>query len=81
MNSNWFLRAYTTQENAGEFLQCHCYYTAVLMKHGNQVTAHGWYSQYAFAYLNAKMAGKSDITAHNTARAVADQGRPVPGIP
>jgi hypothetical protein len=41
--------------------------------------SNGWYAQYALAFLSAKVAGMSDIAAHNAARAVADQGRPEAG--
>ncbi len=76
VNSNWFLRAYTTQENAGNSFDA-----TITTRLFNEAwkSSNDWYPQYAFAYLNAKMAGQSDINAHNTARAVADQGRPVPG--
>ncbi len=30
--------------------------------------------QYAFAYMNAKLAGRPDLEAHNIARRVADAG-------
>lgn len=79
VNNNWFLRAYTTQENAGK-----TYNATVTTRLVNEAWkpsggANGWYAQYAFAYLNAKLAGETDIAAHNTARAYADIGRPVPG--
>jgi outer membrane receptor for ferrienterochelin and colicin len=78
---NWFLRSYTTQENAGEA------YSATL---AGQYLNEGWkrsydpnnlmgswYIQYSGAYLQALPQGES--IAHNIARAYADQGRPVPG--
>ncbi|HEY5405961.1 MAG TPA: TonB-dependent receptor [Ginsengibacter sp.] len=79
VNTNWFLRAYTTQENAGD-----SYNATVTTRLVNEAWkpsggSGGWYAQYSFAYLNAKLAGMSDIAAHNAARAVADQGRPAPG--
>ena len=79
VSTNWFLRAYTTQENAGD-----SYNATVTTRLANEVWkpsggSNGWYAQYSFAFLNAKLAGMSDIAAHNAARAVADQGRPAPG--
>ncbi|MGH2647905.1 MAG: carboxypeptidase-like regulatory domain-containing protein, partial [Ginsengibacter sp.] len=79
VNANWFLRAYTTQENAGN-----TYNATVTTRLVNEAWkpsggSNGWYAQYSFAFLNAKLAGMSDINAHNAARAVADQGRPAPG--
>lgn len=78
VNNNWFLRAYTTQENAGD-----SYNATVTTRLLNEVWkpsggTDGWYYQYSLAFLNAKVAGQTDIAAHNTARAVADQGRPAP---
>jgi outer membrane receptor protein involved in Fe transport len=81
VNQNWFLRAYTTQENAGKTFDATI--TTRLFNEAWKPSggSNGWYAQYSFAYLNAKLAGQSDIAAHNTARAVADEGRPVPGSP
>ena len=81
VNTNWFLRAFTTQENAGD-----SYNATVTTRLVNEAWkpsggSDGWYAQYSFAFLNAKLGGMSDIAAHNAARAVADQGRPAPGSP
>ncbi len=75
-SDDWFLRAYTTQENAGEShnLTATARQFNELWKPSNQ-----WYQQYGFAYLNAKMAGIGDMEAHNMARAAADEGRPQAG--
>jgi outer membrane receptor protein involved in Fe transport len=79
VHTNWFLRAYTTQENAGD-----TYNATVTARLFNEAWkpsggTTGWYYQYSLAFLAAKLAGQSDIAAHNAARAVADQGRPQPG--
>lgn len=79
VNKNWFVRAYTTQENAGD-----SYNATVTTRLVNEAWkpsggTNGWYAQYAMAFLNAKLAGQTDIAAHNTARSVADIGRPAPG--
>ncbi len=79
VNTHWFVRAYTTQENAGE-----SYNTTVTTRLVNEAWkpsggTTGWYSQYSMAFLNAKLAGETDIAAHQYARGVADIGRPAPG--
>ena len=73
---NWFVRGYTTQENAGE---SHNITATTRIFNESWKASTVWYQQYAFAYLNALQAGRSDLEAHNTARAVADQGRPAAG--
>lgn len=73
---NWFLRGYTTQENAG---QSHNLTITTQLFNEAWKPSPTWYQQYAFAYVNAKMAGRPDIESHNIARGVADQGRPVAG--
>ena len=80
VHTNWFLRAFTTQENAGD-----SYNATVTTRLVNEAWkpsggSNGWYAQYSFAFLSAKLAGQTDIAAHNAARAVADQGRPAPRI-
>ena len=80
---DWFVRSYTTQENAGQA------YTATLasrffneawkLSYDPTNPAASWYPQYAGAYLQAKMQGADDVTAHNIARSYADNGRPVAG--
>ncbi|MEO8823740.1 MAG: TonB-dependent receptor [Ginsengibacter sp.] len=79
VNTHWFLRAYTTQENAGE-----SYNATVTTRLVNEAWkpsggADGWYAEYAMAYLNEKLAGQTDIAAHQYARGVADEGMPAPG--
>ena len=79
VSKNWFLRGFTTQENAGE-----SYNATVTTRLVNEAWkpsggSNGWYYQYSVAFLNAKLSGLSDIAAHNAARVVADQGRPAPG--
>jgi len=80
---DWFLRSYTTQENAGQ-----AYTATVASQIFNEAwkssydpsnPAGSWYPQYTGAYLQAKMQGADDVTAHNIARSYADNGRPVAG--
>ncbi|HEU4633421.1 MAG TPA: TonB-dependent receptor, partial [Flavisolibacter sp.] len=75
-SQNWFVRGYTTQENAGE-----SHNLTITTQLFNEVwkPSTQWYQEYAFAYLNAKQAGRPDLEAHNIARSVADKGRPVAG--
>ncbi len=78
-NKNWSLRAYTTQENAGE-----SYNTTVATQYFNESWkpsggATGWYATYSQAYLGARLNGLSDAAAHTAARAAADVGRPLAG--
>ncbi len=84
----WFLRGYTTQENAGESFNAtvttrltnEAWKPTVTFNNGvpaPQTT--DWLVQYSQAYLANKMGGAADLDAHNAARAVADQGRPQPG--
>jgi hypothetical protein len=74
-SKNWFLRAYTTQENAGESFNVNVS-TQLVNEAWKPSTT--WYPQYAFAYMNAKLAGRPDLEAHNIARKTADVGRPAP---
>lgn len=80
---DWYLRSYTTQENAGQ-----AYSATVTTQIFNEAwkssydpsnPAASWYPQYAGAFLQAKMQGADDNTAQNIARGFADQGRPVAG--
>jgi outer membrane receptor protein involved in Fe transport len=78
-NPNWMLRAYTTQEDAGQ-----SYNATVTTQILNETWkpsggSTGWYSQYAQAYVASRLNGASDFTAQTQARAAADVGRPVAG--
>ena len=88
-NKNWYVRAYTTQENAGQSFNATV--TTRLLNEawkasppranaggtiGLPEIAASWYGQYSIAYLSALQLGKSQFEAQNTARATADVGRP-----
>jgi len=88
--NNWFVRAYTTQENAGDAYQA----TALgrLINEAwkpsfNQANIAGsWYPQYIFSYLGYKAGALastgvigSEYGANQFARGIADQGRLLPG--
>lgn len=79
LNKNWMLRAYTTQENAGQ-----SYNLAATTQNFNEAWkpspgGTGWYAQYGQAFLNAKLGGMTDLDAHTAARKAADVGRPAIG--
>ena len=78
-HKNWMFRTYTTQENAGE-----SYNATVTTRLFNEAWkpsggSTGWFSQYAQAYLGARLNGQTDFDAQTAARATADVGRPVAG--
>ena len=82
-HKDWFLRSYTTQENAGE-----AYSATVATQFFNEAWKRSfdntnipgsWYPQFTGAYLQARMAGVDKMTALNIARSYADQGRPEAG--
>lgn len=84
-NPNWFLRGYTTQENAGE-----AYSATAAMQVMNELwkpsfnpanVAGSWYPQFTGAYLQARGAGLDKTKALIAAREFADGGRPQPGSP
>ncbi len=77
-NRYWSLRAYTTQENAGQ-----SYNTTVATRLFNESWrpsggATGWYAQYAQTYLVGRLSGLSDADAHTNSRVAVDANRPLP---
>ncbi|MBL7727636.1 MAG: TonB-dependent receptor plug domain-containing protein, partial [Dinghuibacter sp.] len=84
ISKNWYLRAYTTQENAGESFNATV--TTRLLNEAWRPSAGpatnptaGWYFIYGQTYLANKLGGAADLDAHTAARAAADIGRPVAG--
>lgn len=75
--SNWFLRAYTTQERSGDS------YAATLTSlyvNNSWKSNSSWFQQYAGTYATYRLAlGANDSAAHAAARNVAETGRLVPG--
>ena len=80
---DWFLRSYTTQEDAGE-----AYSATVTSQIFNEAwkpsfnpanIAGSWYPQYTQAYVTALGLGMKPLDAHHAARSFADMGRPVAG--
>ncbi len=83
-HKNWFVRGYTTQENAGEAYQA----TALgrLMQEAFSPSATVWYPTYVQSYFTKQftdfvtMGGTpSNLNAHIYARSIADANRPLPG--
>lgn len=72
-SKNWFLRAWTTQENSGD-----SYNATVTTRITNEriKPSSVWYPEYGQAYLNARLGGLNEFDAHTAARAFADAGRP-----
>ncbi|MBU6157743.1 MAG: TonB-dependent receptor, partial [Bacteroidetes bacterium] len=79
-SKNWFVRAYTTQENSGD-----SYNVGVATQLTNERIkpsadlidpTKGWYFEYGQTFLGAKLNGLSDADAHAAARAFADRTRP-----
>lgn len=73
---NWYFRAYTTQEDAGE-----SYNATVTTRLANEIWrpsggSTGWFSTYAQTYLGGRLNGMTDAAAHTLARSTADVGRP-----
>ena len=73
---NWFLRAYTIQENSGD---AYTATTAAIFINRAWKTDADWFGQYTANYSALKAQGIPDIQAHNTARVAADAGRFLPG--
>lgn len=88
-NPNWSLRAYTTQENAGESYNATATTRLFNESWKRSVTTDAagnptpqstdWYIQYAFSYLSNLMNGMTQYDAQQASRALADIGRPVAG--
>jgi outer membrane receptor protein involved in Fe transport len=76
LNKKWYLRAYTTQENAGESFNA-----TVTSRLTNEALRQStsWYPIYGQSYLNSRLAGVPNADAHLAARAAADAGLPAPG--
>ena len=75
-HKNWFLRTYTTQEDAGE-----AYSATVASQYFNEAwkPSQQWFPEYIGAFVSAKGQNLSDADAHLIARGYADIGRPEAG--
>lgn len=76
--SNWFLRAYTTQERSGD-----SYAIGIAGQGINEAwkPSQQWFGEYVAAFAQARGSGLTEAQAHNAARGFADQGRFMPGTP
>ncbi len=80
-HKNWYVRGYTTQENAGESFNASALGAFLNETHKPSGT---WFPQYIGTFsegrrLNGPVA--SDFGLHQAARAAADAGRFIPGTP
>ncbi|MCE7056725.1 TonB-dependent receptor [Algoriphagus sp. AGSA1] len=76
--SNWYLRAYTTQERSGDAFAVG---TAAQGINEAWKASTQWFPEYVGAYAQAIGGGMPSDQAHLAARAFADQGRYMPGTP
>jgi len=75
-HKNWFLRGYTTQEDAGE-----AYTATVTTQYFNEAwkSSQIWYPEYIGAFVQARSGGAPEAMAHTIARSYADRNRPAAG--
>jgi hypothetical protein len=76
LSKNWMIRAYTTQEDAG---QSHNLTAASRITNERLKPSQVWAPEYWQSYVNSRMSGLNSYDAHNAARAFADRGLPAPG--
>tara|TARA_R110002020_G_scaffold247502_2_gene461480 strand:- start:4052 stop:7003 length:2952 start_codon:yes stop_codon:yes gene_type:complete len=76
--SNWYVRAYTTQERSGDAFAVG---TAAQGINEAWKASTQWFPEYVGAYAQAVGVGLPSDQAHLAARAFADQGRYMPGSP
>ncbi|MCH6199198.1 TonB-dependent receptor [Aquiflexum sp. LQ15W] len=76
--SNWFVRAYTTQERSGD-----AYAVGIAAQGINEAwkPSTTWFGQYVGTYVGAISQGATPDAAHAAARGAADTGRYLPGSP
>jgi outer membrane receptor protein involved in Fe transport len=75
-NPDWFLRAYTTQENSGDSYATTLAAIGINSAWKDNAT---WLGEYVGTYSAYVLQGADPATAHAAARAAADQGRFQPG--
>lgn len=75
-HKNWFIRAYTTQENSGDSYASTI--TSILLNREWKADQ-TWFQQYVGTYSQQRLTGQNDAVAHAAARSVADMGRYMPG--
>ncbi len=72
-SKNWYVRAYTTQEDAGD-----SYNASAASQYFNERVkpSQTWFGQYTQAYLTNRLGGATDAMAHAAGRVAADANRP-----
>jgi outer membrane receptor protein involved in Fe transport len=78
---NWFIRGYTTQENAGESYNATALGVFINSAWKSNAT---WFGQYVGTFAEGRRLNQgavSDIQLHTAARNAADVGRLLPGTP
>lgn len=76
-SKNWFIRAYTTQENSGKTLIAGP--TAQLINEAWKPSEASWYPEYINAFVTSLAMGADEAGAHLAAREFADTGMPAAG--
>lgn len=77
-NPNWFVRAYTTQENSGDSYASTLTALSINSAWKDNST---WFAEYVGNYSGAVLQGMPSAQAHAYARGIADVGRYLPGTP
>jgi len=75
-NDNWFIKAYTTQENSGDAFNA-TVSTDLFDEAWKPSTT--WFPEYVGAYVQARSLGADSVSAYALARAYADRNRPAAG--
>lgn len=77
-NNNFFVRAYLTDEDAGDSYDTR--FTAININRAWK-DDRTWFGQYAGGFIQASLGGATPEQAHAIARSTADTGRFIPGTP
>jgi outer membrane receptor protein involved in Fe transport len=75
-SNNWFVRAYTTQENSGD---SYASTIGALTLNDKWKKNAEWFGEYSLAYAAATLQGVPPDQAHTASRSQADMGRYLPG--
>ncbi|MFT3794740.1 carboxypeptidase-like regulatory domain-containing protein [Flavobacterium sp.] len=75
-NDRFFVRAYMTNEDAGDSYDMRF---AALAVNNKWKPNNNWFGEYAGAYIQATLNGQTPAASHAIARSVADTGRFLPG--
>jgi outer membrane receptor protein involved in Fe transport len=75
-NDNFFVRGYVVSDKAGDSYDM--VFTGININRAWK-DDNTWFGEYVGQYIGASLSGATDTAAHNSARAVADTGRFLPG--